>query len=980
MGKIVTFPLAENFIKRLADFLEEIESAKDFSRTAIIFGGKRPALYLKRELAQRFQRAFFPPAFFTVDEFMEYVVRRRENFQRISETEACYLIYNLNKRVPTHLVRPLSRALERAPVPARGGASGDVGSPADKFSRFLPWAREIYAFIEQLDVEDIPPESLENVEKSAEIGFDIPESINVQLKAIVSLRDSYHRVLEGEKRYSRGLIYRLAVRYISEVGPGEFDRVVFAGLFYLNRTEEQVMKYLYDTNKAIIIFQGDQSEWSVLGKAAQSFACPIISETDKKPGHNVKLYAGFDAHSQAGLVRGILETISPEKREKTVIVVPEPASLLPLLSEITVPAGEFNVSMGYPLKRSSIHSLFRAIFRAQETRHGSRYYTRDYLRVLSHPFIKNLKLESEPSVTRVLIHRLEEFLLGVADNPLAGSLFVGLREIEALEQIYVSTNEIMGRMGLIIDAGGLKKILRELHRYLFLNWEEKKLNTFSVFSVTLEKFVDLLLQKSFLARYPLNLEFVQAVLAIKKEMETASFRDEKFPAAEIFRIFEDKLNNEMINFAGSPLKGLQVLGLFETRNLSFQEVIVIDANETILPRLRLSEPLIPRDVMLNIGLERYGLEEEIQRHQFHSLLAPARNVHLVYDGNLKKEKSRYLEELNWKKQQEDVSLEEPSLRKAFFNVQAAPVKSTVGKNPDMVNFLRDFRYSASSVDTYLQCPLMFYYRYVLGLREKEELLEEPESKEIGTFIHVLLEEAYQGFLGKEPVIDEKFRIFFLDMMAERFRTGFRKTIKAGDFLVQQLLRQRLEKFLDYERENRKVREIVSLEQGLEGEVESSGRVFKFGYKIDRIDRLPDLPRRSLGSSGRSLADLAGGRLLVIDYKTGAERKVPVVKKLELMELTRESIREAVNSFQLPLYINFIEKKYKTTGVTAALYYLRKVSLVEFPGQEYLLQKELIMEKCLQALQYILSEITDGAVGFGPDEDSCRNCRFGDICR
>src|SRR5450759_154637 len=128
MGKIVTFPLAENFIGRLADFLEKMEPTRNFSRTAIVFGGKRPALYLKRELAQRFQKAFFPPVFFTVDEFMEDVVRRQENFQRISETEACYLIYNLNQKLQ---------------------AASTAG--AGEFSRFVPWAREIYAFIEQLD-------------------------------------------------------------------------------------------------------------------------------------------------------------------------------------------------------------------------------------------------------------------------------------------------------------------------------------------------------------------------------------------------------------------------------------------------------------------------------------------------------------------------------------------------------------------------------------------------------------------------------------------------------------------------------------------------------------------------------------------------------------------------------------------------------------------------------------------------------------
>ena len=81
---------------------------------------------------------------------MEHVVRRQENFQRISETEACYLIYNLNQKLQA------------------------ASTASNEFSRFLPWAREIYAFIEQLDIEDIPPERLENVEKSADIGFDIP--------------------------------------------------------------------------------------------------------------------------------------------------------------------------------------------------------------------------------------------------------------------------------------------------------------------------------------------------------------------------------------------------------------------------------------------------------------------------------------------------------------------------------------------------------------------------------------------------------------------------------------------------------------------------------------------------------------------------------------------------------------------------------------------------------------------------------------
>ncbi|GAH80651.1 unnamed protein product, partial [marine sediment metagenome] len=68
-------------------------------------------------------------------------------------------------------------------------------------------------------------------------------------------------------------------------------------------------------------------------------------------------------------------------------------------------------------------------------------------------------------------------------------------------------------------------------------------------------------------------------------MENASFSREEFPKDDIFKIFQNMLENEMVAFSGSPLKGLQVLGILETRALNFGNVIVMDANESILPKL-----------------------------------------------------------------------------------------------------------------------------------------------------------------------------------------------------------------------------------------------------------------------------------------------------------------------------------------------------------------------------------------------------------
>ena len=69
---------------------------------------------------------------------------------------------------------------------------------------------------------------------------------------------------------------------------------------------------------------------------------------------------------------------------------------------------------------------------------------------------------------------------------------------------------------------------------------------------------------------------------------------------------------------------------------------------------------------------------------------------------------------------------------------------------------------------YMRNPMEFYMNYVLGLREQEDLLDEPEARQVGTFIHELLEEAFKPFLGKGVNIDHRFRDRFIKMFEDRF--------------------------------------------------------------------------------------------------------------------------------------------------------------------------------------------------------------------
>lgn len=949
MERIITHSLKENLIERLADFIEDnfIKQGKDISRLAFVFGGRRPALFLKRELSRRIKRGFLSPRFFSMDEFVEYSLSKKYLFSRISDLDACFIIYEFARQ-----------------------NSPDILKERSSFSRFLPWAREIFDFIEQLDLEDIQPEALKNIQEKAAIGYDVPADINNLLKGIISIREAYQLGLKERGQYCRGLGYLLAAQQIKELDFGEFEQIIFSGFFYLHKTEEEIIRNLYASGKATLFFQGSSSEWSVLDRLAAALSSPIEPKGERKSRYNLSVQCGFDVQSQVGLVREILK--KTEDLDNTVIVLPEPDNAIALLSEIASCVNEFNISLGYPLKRSALYSLCASIFRALLSRKNGQYYAKDYLRALSHPLVKNLKIFSHPSVTRVMVHKIEEILLGIQEAPLSGSLFFKLSDIQSSRELYDSAQMTLKKMDIELSYDELKGIVRHLHNLLFLSWEN--INNFYDFSLSLERFLNVLVEKSPLASYPLNLRMAQEIFSIKDQLKNSSFSQEPFSREELFKIFEHKLDNEMVSFSGSPLGGLQVLGLFETRSLNFKNVIIMDVNEAVLPNLKIYEPLIPREVMISLGLNRLEKEEEIQRYHFLRLIAQAKNVYLLYQERPDKEKSRFIEELVWAQEKEQGSFGAFSITTGSFAVKVLPKRLEIKKNAQILKFLRDREYSASSLNTYMHCPLRFYYQYVLGLREKEDLLEEAEGKDIGIFIHELLRQTFAKFIGSRPYINDKFEKYFFKSLDEKFSDEFERRMKSDAFLLKEILDFRLKRFLDNER-RRLVSEILSLEKAFKGNIPLKSGAFRFQAIIDRIDRL------------------GNGSILILDYKTGNTDILPQTdtEKIASAGSSRQALKNTIKSFQLPLYLYFVmnSKRYKDGQINACLYSLKDIDekslglSMLFKSEEEIANKGQIMRLYLGALDAIIAELVNPGIPFQAGEEDlrqCSRCPFFYMCR
>ncbi len=924
ISRIVTVPFTEDFIERMAADIDErfLRAGGDPRRLGVVFGGKRPALFFRRALARKTGRTTAAPRCWTIDAFTAEVVRRRESFRRIAEMDRCYLMHTLVRREAPRIL-------------------GERTS----FARFLPWIREILAFIDRLDRDAVPDGALQAVEANARIGYAVPEDVNRLLEDIGRLRRAYHAWMRAHRLYSPSFQYLRAAELVDEVDFSDCDLVYFGNFFSLHRCEEEILRSFHDRGRAVLVFQGDERRWSVLRRTARVFGARIEEGPEPlRPRFRLHLYSAADVHVEAATVREILRRCPDPSR--TVIVLPDPETLVPLLSEIGGITEDFNVSMGYPLRRSSLHALLETIFAAQISRRGGRYYARDGLKVLRHPLVKNLFFGGDPTVTRVLVHKIEDAFAGRIQGPVSGSLFFGLGDLRATTDILREAAATLERVGLTRTIEDLSGVLDRMLDLVFTRWE--RIGTFAAFAGVIEGFLETLAAESPVERYPLNVRIGGRLLEIAAEMRAVDCGGEAFTFPEIVNVFLERIRGELIAFSGSPLKGLQILGLYETRALSFQEVIVLDANEGVFPRLDVYEPLIPREVTVGLGLDRLEREEETQRYQFMRLISGARSVHLVYQEGRDKERSRFVEELVWEAEKDSCGRETPGVIRPAFRVAAAPAVRRVVKTPEMVAFLRGMRYSATSLDIYLRSPLTFHTVYGLGLRPPEDLLEEPEARRVGILFHEVLEKVVRPWTGRRPAWDARARGRAMRILEERFRETLERRLGAEAFLLRAVMTARLEQFLDSEAlwGPIPVEEVLSVERSFSLSLPLSCGPVDFVCRFDRLDRLAD------------------GTIVAVDYKTGNTDLFPRGwERLTGERIPRETLAGCLRSFQIPLYYLCLTRHFPDRPVNVVLCDLRAARRTVFPSGKAAPSREEVLRIFEHAIDSLVSEILDPSVPF-----------------
>lgn len=448
------------------------------------------------------------------------------------------------------------------------------------------------------------------------------------------------------------------------------------------------------------------------------------------------------------------EWLDPKEAESTAIVLADESLLVPTLNALPDTTDEVdytvNITMGYAYSNSMVHALIERLF-ALYHQHDSRgYYHSTLTELFSDRFVGNLLKAGS------LRHSVEQLMRdGNLIRCSATDIETLLRNAGAEEPTKLSY--------LFPDHKPLPGECLELFKHLAADL---------VSSDLLEK----------------NPKEKQAVGSLAEVLENLTLLMDTYPFVDstetLEKIYTRIAQRHAISLRGEPLQGLQILGMLETRNLDFKRVILLSANEGILPSGRGDNTLIPNELKVYFGLPTYVEKDSVYSHHFYRLLQRAEKVYLLYssenDGMGKGEASRFILQVESELAPRFGIKVTHVAVKSDATLTAGRPQSEAVKSEAVMQRLREMGQSGLSptgfVD-YMECPLKYYYSRVLAIDEQKEIDEDLDASQLGDCVHKVLENILKPHCGvplKAEVLKEA-----LDQLPTYMEQAFKELYSGG---------------------------------------------------------------------------------------------------------------------------------------------------------------------------------------------------------
>ncbi len=966
------------FLRQTAQYITA-QFGNDLAGICIVLPNRRGGLFLRKYLAAEIGKVTWAPVIFSIEDFISEI----SGLQDVENLSLLFELYGVHCEIEEKNVQTFEEFLRWAP---------QLLSDFNEIDRYLADAEELFATLTEARAI-----SLWNLDNQPLTEFE-----KKYLQFYQSLFEYYSRLskrLFAKNQAYQGLSFRRAAANIEEFKDHlPWRHVVFAGFNALTKAEEKIIETLKNNGLATLLWDADRyyldnkqqeagdflREWLHKWPAGKdNRVSEDFSDSEKK----IEIIGSPDPVGQVKYCGQLLRQLALQglSNEKTAVVLLDEGLLIPLLDSIPAEVESLNITAGLPLKQTPLAGLFETVFRlhlhtAQFTylvsKGISKYYYKDVLRLLQHPYI----------------HRM-------ADGMMEGNLFAF---DETMDKIRTGQKIFIGAEDLAQEKSGLFAANLSFLNDMLAPWN-RPADAVACFRAIIENLRQSVMKTvkpvavseqagTLSSADAMELEYLFAFSKIVSQLGnllTDFPTDMKLPA--FYQLYEQVISSTSLPFYGEPLKGVQLMGMLETRTLDFENIIILSCNEDLLPSGKINSSFIPFDIKRSFDLPTYRHKDSVYAYHFYRLIQRASQVWILYNTEPDQlgggDRSRFLRQITNELPKfnpkitirESILTAPPALREPLPVIEIAKTGTTAVVLEEKA--VKGF--SATSLNAYRNCPLKFYYAEIAAIREPDDVDDTIDPATLGSAVHEALNNLYKPFTDR-PMTAE-----ILSGMAKQsdgaVDLAFDKKFKGSDVAYgKNLLFVSVAKLM--------IKRFLQSEKEMAEEMLLSGKTFSVAFLEQLIDASISIPYgggtldvRLKGFIDR--VDRTDGWWKIIDYKTG----VTEPKQVKVKEWDDLFSNPDLNiAFQLLTYGYLLNRRFKgDLNFSAGIISLKKIStgfmLVAVPGGDpgkltTILNSEMI-NHFEEIVTSVLQEIFNPEIPFIQTGDLkiCERCPYINLC-
>ena len=940
------------------------------SRIAIVFPNKRAALFLNEELAKAAGKPLWSPAYITISDLF-----RRHSRLTVGD--------------PIKLISDLYKCF-----------SAITGSN-EPIDRFYGWGQLLLADFDDIDKNMAEASrvfaNLRDVHEYDDLSYLTEEQKALLKRFFHHFSEEQHSLLKekfirlwsnlyevyrqfNDLIKSQGIAYEGALyrEVVEDVGVKyNYDCYIFVGFNLLQKVEQTLFSKLKSDGKARFYWDFDKyympKEPSPVHEAGYYIGQYLKYFPNELNSHDDELYDNLSHPKEMTYISAPTENIQAryiadwlrengriEAGRKTAIVLCN-EDLLPTVIHCLPPeATQVNITTGYPLSQSPVAALVSQLLVLRsynKSNRRCRYRLSSISPLLRHPYARYISENSGRLLARLRSERRffpQEKELTIDEGL---TLLFHTESSDAPENLQTC------------------RWLLTLIRRIAINLSAQRMEA-----------TDPLMQESLFRMYTL----LNRLCALIEEEDLA------VDSNTLERLIQQLVSSTSIPFHGEPAVGIQVMGMLETRNIDFDNILILSCNEGNMPKGLNDASFIPHAIRQAYGLTTTDHKGAIFSYYFHRLIQRAKHVTLVYNNATEEgktgEMSRFMLQLLVESRQKIARQTLQAGRKPILS-KPTPIE----KEEDVMQRLtqRLDYISPTAINRYLRCPLQFYYNQVAGIKEPENMEEEEiDNRSFGNIFHRASELIYKEHVHRKTVTETDIDRLLKSphLLAAIVKQAFDEEL----FNIKETNRQPMN-YNGLQLINQKVivhylKQLLQIDrrlapftiQGLEKKVITSFTIttsqgtlnIKVGGMVDRLDRV---------------SDNQGGVLLrVVDYKTGSGQQPRLSDVEEVFDTTKILTKHSDYYLQTLLYSLIVRtsKEYNPDDlpVSPALLFIQHSGADNYDptlffGKERIADVRDYAEEYETRFMQVLTEIYEPSIPFIPTDNPriCATCPYRQLC-